>query len=172
MRDAEGRHGDRYAPKLSSTLGLEDVVFGCTCTISGSSASSPYSSPLLMIYARPRASHLATCCIRTRSTNISSRGINLSIPVSNQRNYSRSSQIERFRLGFRQRIPPIRTTGSFRNCSYQRTKMCRGNAETESGSMVTKAREVLPTNVKPMHYDLTLEPDFKKFTFEGKVVIE
>lgn len=50
--------------------------------------------------------------------------------------------------------------------------MCRGNAETESGSMVTKAREVLPTNVKPMHYDLTLEPDFKKFTFEGKVVIE
>ncbi|MCJ1435974.1 Aminopeptidase 2 mitochondrial [Xylographa pallens] len=38
--------------------------------------------------------------------------------------------------------------------------------------MVTKAREVLPTNVKPLHYDLTLEPDFEKFTFEGKVVID
>ena len=38
--------------------------------------------------------------------------------------------------------------------------------------MVTKAREVLPTNVRPLHYDLTLEPDFEKFTFEGKVVIE
>ncbi|MCJ1394766.1 Aminopeptidase 2 mitochondrial [Xylographa bjoerkii] len=38
--------------------------------------------------------------------------------------------------------------------------------------MVTKAREVLPTNVKPLHYDVTLEPDFEKFTFEGKVVID
>ncbi|MCJ1319200.1 Aminopeptidase 2 mitochondrial [Xylographa vitiligo] len=38
--------------------------------------------------------------------------------------------------------------------------------------MVTKAREVLPTNVRPLHYDLTLEPDFEKFTFEGKVVID
>jgi len=50
--------------------------------------------------------------------------------------------------------------------------MCRGNAESESGGMVTTPREVLPTNVKPMHYDLTLEPDFEKFTFEGKVIIE
>ncbi|MCJ1400616.1 Aminopeptidase 2 mitochondrial [Xylographa trunciseda] len=38
--------------------------------------------------------------------------------------------------------------------------------------MVTKAREVLPTNVKPLHYDLTLEPDLEKFTFEGKVIID
>ena len=37
---------------------------------------------------------------------------------------------------------------------------------------VDSHREVLPTNVKPMHYDLTLEPDFDKFTYEGKVVIE
>lgn len=33
-------------------------------------------------------------------------------------------------------------------------------------------REVLPKNVKPTHYDLTLEPDFEKFIYEGKVVIE
>lgn len=37
---------------------------------------------------------------------------------------------------------------------------------------VSKGREVLPINVKPMHYDLTLEPDFEKFTYEGTVVIE
>jgi len=30
----------------------------------------------------------------------------------------------------------------------------------------------LPTNVKPLHYDLTLEPDFNNFTFDGKVEIE
>lgn len=33
-------------------------------------------------------------------------------------------------------------------------------------------REVLPTNVKPLHYDVTLEPDFEKFTYGGTVVIE
>ena len=38
--------------------------------------------------------------------------------------------------------------------------------------MSTNAREVLPTNVKPMHYDLTLEPNFDNFTFEGTVIIE
>ena len=37
---------------------------------------------------------------------------------------------------------------------------------------VSKGREVLPTNVKPTHYELTLEPDFAKFNYEGTVVIE
>lgn len=51
--------------------------------------------------------------------------------------------------------------------------MCKREAETPGGSMGVEAhREVLPTNVKPIHYDLTLEPDFEKFTYEGKVVIE
>lgn len=33
-------------------------------------------------------------------------------------------------------------------------------------------REILPANVIPRHYDLTLEPDFKKLTYEGKVIID
>ena len=37
---------------------------------------------------------------------------------------------------------------------------------------VAMGREVLPKNVKPLHYDLTLEPNFKTFKYEGKVVIE
>jgi len=37
---------------------------------------------------------------------------------------------------------------------------------------VSKGREILPTNVIPRHYDLTLEPDFKKLTYEGKVTID
>lgn len=59
-----------------------------------------------------------------------------------------------------------------RYCSCQRV-MCRGDADLPGGSMdVKNARVLLPTNVKPLHYDLTLEPDFDKFTYEGTVVIE
>jgi aminopeptidase 2 len=51
--------------------------------------------------------------------------------------------------------------------------MCRHFGGEEHGSAtIAGAREVLPTNVKPMHYDLTLEPNFEDFTYEGKVVIE
>jgi aminopeptidase 2 len=37
---------------------------------------------------------------------------------------------------------------------------------------VSHGREVLPTNVTPLHYDLTLEPDLEKFTYKGTVAIE
>lgn len=36
----------------------------------------------------------------------------------------------------------------------------------------TPQREVLPTNVKPLRYDLTLEPDFDAFTFAGDLTID
>ena len=38
--------------------------------------------------------------------------------------------------------------------------------------MVPHGRDVLPANVKPVHYDLTLDPDFEKFTYDGSVVID
>lgn len=51
--------------------------------------------------------------------------------------------------------------------------MCRAHADAPSGvTNVPQGREVLPTNVKPLHYDLTLEPNFEKFTYEGTVIIE
>jgi aminopeptidase 2 len=51
--------------------------------------------------------------------------------------------------------------------------MCHSRRTDEAlGSTLAQGREVLPTNVKPVHYDLTLEPDFEKFTYEGTVVIE
>lgn len=33
-------------------------------------------------------------------------------------------------------------------------------------------RDVLPTNVVPLNYDLVIEPDMTKFVFNGKVSIE
>lgn len=51
--------------------------------------------------------------------------------------------------------------------------MCKHfGAEGNASIDITKGREVLPANVKPLHYDLTLEPDFEKFTYEGSVTIE
>ena len=51
--------------------------------------------------------------------------------------------------------------------------MCRGYADLLVRSIgVKNARVLLPTNVKPLHYDLTLEPDFERFTSEGTAVIE
>ena len=42
----------------------------------------------------------------------------------------------------------------------------------EEAASSNPSREVLPTNVKPLHYNLTLEPDFKNFKYEGTVIIE
>lgn len=61
-----------------------------------------------------------------------------------------------------------------RHCSYQRN-MCRqqfGTDVAESHIDVSKGREVLPKNVKPLHYRLTLEPNLVTFEFDGQVDIE
>ncbi|KAI9812822.1 MAG: Aminopeptidase 2 mitochondrial [Thelocarpon impressellum] len=53
--------------------------------------------------------------------------------------------------------------------------MCQtpaGAEATASGIDVSKGRQVLPTNVTPVHYDLTLEPNFEDFSYEGTVIID
>lgn len=50
-----------------------------------------------------------------------------------------------------------------------------GGAESFSGPGTVGSaldREILPQNVKPLHYNVTLEPNFDNFTFEGSVIIE
>ncbi|ABN67768.2 alanine/arginine aminopeptidase [Scheffersomyces stipitis CBS 6054] len=49
--------------------------------------------------------------------------------------------------------------------------MCR-HSSSDSSSVVPADREVLPTNVKPLHYDLTLEPIFSTFKFNGQETID
>lgn len=52
--------------------------------------------------------------------------------------------------------------------------MCKLHAAEAEGSAMAAShgREVLPTNVKPLHYDLTLEPNLETFEYTGKVSIE
>lgn len=63
----------------------------------------------------------------------------------------------------------LSTPIQIRHCSAHR-KMCRGT--DTSGTVQVPDREILPANVKALHYDLTLEPNFKDFTFDGVVDIE
>lgn len=50
--------------------------------------------------------------------------------------------------------------------------MCRCASTNTAGALTTQGRVVLPTNVVPKHYDVTLEADFEKFTFAGQVTID
>jgi aminopeptidase 2 len=52
--------------------------------------------------------------------------------------------------------------------------MCKYQAGVDAQQVmdISSGREVLPTNVKPTHYDLTLEPHFETFKYDGKVIIE
>lgn len=57
--------------------------------------------------------------------------------------------------------------------------MCRASGALEgladgggSAAKVNGGRDVLPANVKPTHYNLTLEPNLETFEFRGEVVIE
>ncbi|KXS98509.1 hypothetical protein AC578_5517 [Pseudocercospora eumusae] len=51
--------------------------------------------------------------------------------------------------------------------------MCRREAEGADANMdISKGREVLPKNVKPLHYNVTLDPNFESFMYTGTVEIE
>jgi len=41
-----------------------------------------------------------------------------------------------------------------------------------AGSTTFADRDILPGNVKPVHYDITIRPDMAKFTFAGTVKIQ
>jgi aminopeptidase 2 len=43
---------------------------------------------------------------------------------------------------------------------------------TGTHSDVEKDQVRLPTNVTPIHYDISLEPDFTAFTYDGNVTID
>ena len=49
--------------------------------------------------------------------------------------------------------------------------MCRSNMMADVPA-VPLDREVLPTNVKPISYNLTLEPNLETFEYDGEVAIQ
>ena len=149
------------------------------------SLSSPPSFPLFLLFhfqrafmRRFRSARLPLVLSAARQPPLSLRASAATAPLfarpsSTSASSSSSSTSSLRPLPYNRRSPsllPLSHT-SKRHCSYRR--MCGSRAEELSGSTnVTHGREILPTNVKPVHYDLTLEPDFEKFTYDGTVVIE
>ena len=53
--------------------------------------------------------------------------------------------------------------------------MCKFHGEQDvlgTGPDISTGREILPGNVIPRHYDITLEPDFKTLTYKGAIVVD
>ena len=150
------------------------------------SLSSPPSFPLFLLFHFQRA-----FMRRFRSARLPLRVLNaakqppLSLRASSSSaaplfarpssTSSSSSSTSSLRpLPYNRRSPSLLSLShtSKRHWSYRRMCGSRRAEELSGSTNVTHGREVLPTNVKPVHYDLTLEPDFEKFTYDGTVVIE
>lgn len=78
---------------------------------------------------------------------------------------------------YKRRIPEqtVKVTPIFkRYCSHRRSMYgTRRDAEGADANMdISSGRQVLPKNVKPLHYNLTLEPNLETFKYDGIVEIE
>ena len=126
-----------------------------------------------MIHITPRISRLAVSIVKPASIQVNVFKTTSSSSCSRVSNHFCSGARSEFPKLKKPLRPQITLTQqNKRHCSHRRT-MCKANADIVGGSMdVEKGREVLPTNVKPVHYNLTLEPDFEKFSYEGTVIIE
>ena len=126
-----------------------------------------------MIRITPRISRLAASIVKPASIRVNAyREASLSTYSRTLQSFCSIAQFDSSKIKTSIRLQAAYIQQSKRHCSHRRT-MCKANADIIGGSMdVGKGREVLPTNVKPVHYDLTLEPDFEKFSYEGTVIIE
>lgn len=70
------------------------------------------------------------------------------------------------------RIPSPVTLQQQRHCSHRRAMYRNGSDVASASHDLSHGREVLPKNVKPLHYDVTFEPNFETFKYEGTVVID
>lgn len=126
-----------------------------------------------MIHTSQRASQLATRIVNAATSRASVPLLRAPSPFLLATSRPFSALISKPRTK-RTSLPSQISTAKqqTRQCSHRRA-MCKGNADMPGGSVDVDAhREVLPKNVKPLHYDLTLEPNFESFKYEGKVVIE
>ncbi|KAI0176375.1 peptidase family M1-domain-containing protein [Hypoxylon sp. FL1284] len=137
------------------------------------SASVPVSTPIPSITAAPNVAQWRRNHAWRTSVLTSPPSYGLDLP--RLASHTSLSCLPRSSPFKKTRATPT-STNPVRYCSYRRHNMCRlaGDLDHTGGASPdpTQGRELLPTNVVPTHYDVTLEPDFVKYTFEGKVLID
>lgn len=162
----------------------------CSLRLSRQSTRSPSGSrsvlrPVLLAFAAP--SRRLTAAARPLTAAVSSLSLlttagtpppplpSLTLPSSSpfappscRRHFSLSSSSPLSARPVRPLLPLRALPASARLCCSHAGIM---HASTSGGTSVA-GREVLPTNVRPAHYDLTLEPNFVDFTYNGTVLIE
>lgn len=125
-----------------------------TCTTRSTSSTSP---PLLLS--------------SSYSPSTTGSRLLLSLPASSSLLHTSSSSPSP-RIARLTSSPPLRLprrlAASARFCSA----MCRSRAGLEGSSVAVQSRELLPANVVPRHYHLTVDTDFDKLTYKGNVVID
>ncbi|KAI0382042.1 peptidase family M1-domain-containing protein [Hypomontagnella monticulosa] len=156
------------------------------CRVDFAPRVSTHTRLTRLIRPRPRQStHLPTISISQWRHNHNSPSSGLALnAISSPPSYGHSpSLVNRSSFTSVPRTTPFEKTRNItlsnplvRHCSYRRHNMCKlaGDIDHTGGATPdpTKGRELLPTNVIPTHYDVTLEPNFEKFTFDGKVLID
>lgn len=132
-------------------------------------AAAPLRFHRLSALPRPSSSSTSTFNFPTASLSTSTSTPSSLISSSSSSSSLSSSTVPPLHRSSLRRAPL--SQASKRYCSYRR--MCGARRGEVTGSTnVPGGREVLPTNVKPLHYDLTLEPNFANFSYDGTVVIE
>ncbi|RGP77469.1 aminopeptidase [Fusarium longipes] len=130
-----------------------------------------HSRPLLLPHFRATGSY----CLSASTITCSSRPLHTSqSPYSLSSNLATTSSRSipsRFSLRDSKATSLI-SRQQQRNCSCRRAMLRNGNDVTSASLDIRRGRQVLPKNVKPLHYDLTLEPNFETFKYEGTVIID
>lgn len=147
-------------PRLNEGLRIRSWT---ACVACRAFASGPSYTP-----SPPR---LGSCVLPASSSSLynSSSFSTLSSSSSSPLLHPLSSSHRQHLRPANRRLPLLTARPRARFCSA----MCRSRAGLEAASSASvQGRELLPANVVPRHYHLTVEPDFEKLTYDGTVVID
>lgn len=164
-----------HAVRLTPPFKLEGLSSSWPC-VACRVASSPAPAPATYTPSPPSLRLASGLRPLSSLSSFYSTSSSLSSPLSSSLLFSSplssssSSPLSSYpRLRLAPRPPVLPTRSSARFCSA----MCRSRAGLEgSASANVQGRELLPANVVPRHYHLTVEPDFEKLTYNGSVVID
>lgn len=153
-----------------SSDGLTWHVWRDTVHVVTSMTTSSLRLPALLLRASKQKTLLQPTSIRPHRLLSYAASSQTPLTTLGVSSITANSQVSRH-IYRAQSVIPYTNQTPIRHCSHRRN-MCLREDISGSSVAVAQKREVLPTNVKPTHYDLTLEPDLEKFTYKGQVTIE